>query len=131
MDLFRTKSVLAWTVLLSGAMTVAACSGDEPKDMGMNGNGDAGGGLPDAPDTMMDMGVPDGGRPDTGRVDGGRPDPCPNGTEGCECTTTSTVFQYPFKQEDCQAGLKCVEFDLLSGLRTGGPNPQLEGPVKS
>lgn len=132
MDLFRTKSVLAWTVLLSGAMTLAACSNDsDDKDNGGQTGGDGGGGNPDATDEADGgMGFDDAMRPDA-RIDAGRPDPCPNGTEGCECTSTATAAAVPFVQEDCQAGLLCANWDLISGLRIGGANPQLEGPVKS
>jgi hypothetical protein len=130
MDLFRTKSVLAWTVLLSGSLAAAACSGDgDDKDTGVPVT-PADGGEPAEAGEEMDMGITDLGR-DSGIRDMGRPDPCPNGTEGCECTSTSTAVNIPFRQEDCQADLLCVEWDLISNLRIGGADPQLEGAVKT
>lgn len=133
MDLFRTKSVLAWTVLLSATMAVTACSGDEetPDSGGGGGGQDAGMGQPDATEEADGGGFPDVVRPDDGGGRPDRPDPCPNGTEGCECTSTATAAVVPFIQEDCEADLLCVHWDLISGLSTSGANPQLEGAVKS
>jgi hypothetical protein len=138
MDLFRLKSVFAWTVVLSGAVTLAACSSDNPDsgptDNGVPGNTD--GGVVENMDAETGMDAPTGdrGRMDampTDRGDVGVPDPCPDNTEGCECTNTATAAVVPFLKDSCNDGLLCVNWDLISGLRVGGANPQLDGPVKS
>lgn len=89
------------------------------------------------------IGVDFGPAPDTGVSDVGPgadsgigidrvpPGLCPFGQEGCECTSTATSTPIPFLQEDCDPGLLCVNWDLISGLSTALPNPELDGPVKT
>ncbi len=137
----NSKILLARTLLLCGALALVACdSTPEVPDGGIVGSGDTGpvsrpdadGGpplRPDVPDVGAD--VPDVGPRD---ADGGpdadtgpRPG-CVDGAEGCACTTTATRAAVPFVQEDCQADLVCVSWDLITRQRVG---TELDGPVKS
>jgi hypothetical protein len=63
--------------------------------------------------------VPDTGVVDTGVVDTGTGDtgvdPCPNGTEGCECNSTLGMNDMAFKKDDCNDGLLCVPWDQVTG----------------
>src|SRR5262245_48833389 len=110
---------------------LAACNSEKPReqlygaDTGMPSGGiDSGDGGEDADDVRTERWRP--GDPPRMRDDGrpGDPDPCPNGSEGCECTSTSTTV---FLQEICEEGLLCVPWDQLSGLNSS----QLEGRVKT
>lgn len=134
MNLFRLNG--AFALLMTGAMALTACSGDDdpPADAGIQpgtdatttidgGEDDDDGGM-NNPDARADAG--DGGRRDMGVVDR-----CPDGTEGCECTSTATAAAVPFRQENCAADLLCIPWDQISGLQIGGANPELEAEVKT
>lgn len=54
------------------------------------------------------------------------PGPCPDGTEGCACNSTWLEGQRFFPQDDCDPGLECLPWDLLT-FDIG----QLTGPVQS
>lgn len=135
--------LLARTLLVCAAFALAACdSTPDPVDGGPASTGDTGpsvrpdadGGTsprPDVPDTGpadADSGPRDA---DSGPGDadtGPRPPTCVDGAEGCACTTTATRAAVPFVQEDCEAGLLCVSWDLISGMQVGD---ELDAPVKS
>lgn len=133
MKLLRFPFALA---LVAGAFNLSACSGDEDKPDTGTTTPDSGvvadTGVPADSGTPADTGMPDTGGRDGGGSDGGDggdggsadvPDPCPDGEEGCECT--STITQFPLAQDDCQTGLLCVPWDSISG-RT-----DLTGPFQS
>ena len=96
---------------LAGLIAVTGCSKDNNdddmtvKDTGTNTDT----GTPDSGETP-DTGTPDSGRPDMGVVD-----PCPDGTEGCECNSTLGMNDTAFKQDDCDTGLLCMPWDAIAG----------------
>lgn len=59
------------------------------------------------------------------RPDSGPQGPCRPGTEGCPCTSNLGPDDRTFFQDDCNQGLRCVPFDVLSGRQ------DLTGPVQS
>lgn len=119
MKLLRFHSALALT--FASAFTLAACGSEDepdggttPTDVGFPDSGvnpsDTGVGMDATPgDTgPRDTGPGDSGPTDTGII----VDPCTDGEEGCECTSSITAL--PFLQDDCQAGLLCIPWDALS-----------------
>ena len=120
MKLLRFHSALALTV--ASALTLSACGSSDEPDGGTTPT-DTGTGTPDTgifPDAgfpmdanTTDMGPRDMGTGDTGSTDVVVVDPCTDGEEGCECTSSITAL--PFLQDDCQAGLVCIPWDALSG----------------
>ena len=123
MNLLRMHGAMA--MAMAGALALAGCSDD--------------GNDPDNNNTIPDSGIPDTGTgnntmdageftpPDVGFVDVGfAPDDCPDGEEGCECTSTFVVpDSTAFAVDDCEAGLLCIPWDDLSGRN------DLTGPVQS
>lgn len=121
----RLHTLLAFS--LAGSIGLIGCSGDDgnnsnnvdpPTDSGVsnnntnnNNNPDAGGNNNNNNDTDSGVIVP--------------PDPCPDGTEGCECTSNIGPDDMAFLQDDCEAGMLCVPFDLITGRN------DLTGPVQS
>lgn len=121
MKLARLNSVLALSV--AGMLALAGCSGgDEPDAGSIPDTGPRDTGTNDTPDSgvnMSDSGMM--GQPDSGPP----PSPCPIGTEGCGCTSTLGPDDMAFKQDNCEAAMLCVPFDLISGRQ------DLTGPVQS
>lgn len=117
MKIVRLQSLAMLTI--AGSLALAGCSGDED-----NNNNNT---IPDS-GVVEDSGV----EPDAGEADGGGfpdastpPPPCPPGTEGCACTSNLGPNDTMFLQDDCEADLLCVPFDLISGRQ------DLTGPVQS
>ena len=128
MKLLRLQSALALTMV--GALAFG-CSGDDGDDDTINPIRDGG------PTTQIDAGPRDGGSTNScgnnicedgtnGTQDLGesfincaqdcdRPDPCPDGTEGCECNSNFTPGDTAFMQEDCiDADNLCIPWDTIS-----------------
>lgn len=99
-----------------------ACSGgDEPTDGGIADSGPKDSGTNNNNNNNTDAGVVDTGVVDTGVIT----EPCPTGTEGCGCTSNIGPNDTAFLQDNCEAGMVCVPFDLLTGRN------DLTGPVQS
>jgi hypothetical protein len=107
----------------AGLIAMTGCSKDEDDTDGMTG--DAGQKDMTVADTGDDSGVPDMGPRDNGVPDMGV-DPCLNGTEGCECTSTLMMNDTMFKQDDCETGLLCIPWDIVAGRQM-----DVTGPVHS
>lgn len=117
----------ALSLSLTGALALMGCDGggDDTTDDITKPPADSGV-IPDAGDT--DSGVtPDSGMPDTGmRDDAGTVDPCPDGEEGCECSSTLQPDGTAFLQDDCDSGLLCIPWDIVTGRQD-----DVIGPVHS
>ncbi len=131
MKLLRLHSALALT--MAGALAFGCSGGDDNSDdvvirdsgpnnttpdAGMRDGG--GGGGPVCGDGVCENGM--NGTEDKGErfvncsMDCPAPDFCPDGTEGCECSSTFTPGDTSFGQDDCvDADNLCIPWDVLSG----------------
>lgn len=97
---------------LGQACLLGACQPSNPTP----GPSDAG--VPDiGPPPPMDASVPPPPPPPPPPRDAGMPpQTCPDGTEGCACASSLAPDEaLRFRQDDCDDGLRCVPWDLLSG----------------
>ncbi len=104
--------------LLLVTFCLYACSGDEPADVTPRDSGadrDGGADNPDAGPYCGD-GVCDA--PDESFVnclaDCPTVEACPEGQEGCNCTSSFTPGDTAFEAGDCEAGMLCIPWDVLS-----------------
>lgn len=123
MNNVRLQSLAVLTI--AGSLALAGCSGDEDNNTNNTNNTIPDSGVVDTPDSgdMTNNGGMDAGM---GGMDAMMPpSPCPIGTEGCACTSNLGPDDTAFLQDDCEADLLCIPFDLIS-QRT-----DLTGPLQS